>query len=101
MICIKFVFLQLTKKNNMLFKKENYIIMLVGIVFIAVGFILMSGGGLELNKDFIQPVFNGAEKFSFRRITLSPIVIFIGFMIEIYAILKKPSQTINKRRRIE
>lgn len=65
--------------------------MLVGILFIAVGFILMAGGGLELNKDFIQPIFNGDEKYSFTRITLAPIVIFIGFLIEIYAIMKKPT----------
>jgi len=77
----------------MLFNKSNYILMLVGVAFIAVGFMLMAGGGLELNENFIQPVFNADEKYSFRRITLAPIVIFIGFMIEIYAIMKKPSST--------
>ncbi len=73
----------------MLFNKSNYIPMLVGIAFIIVGFLLMSGGGFELNENFIQPEFDESI-YSFRRITLAPIVIFIGFLIEIYAIMKKP-----------
>jgi len=73
----------------MLFNKSNYIPMIIGIVFIAVGFMLMVGGGFELNENFIQPEFDKEGLYSFRRITLAPIVIFIGFMIEIYAIMKK------------
>lgn len=75
----------------MLFNKSNYTFMLIGIAFIVVGFMLMVGGGLELNENFVQPIFNGDEKYSFRRITLAPIIIFIGFLIEIYAIMKKPT----------
>lgn len=74
----------------MIFDKSKYIIMIVGVVFIAVGFLLMAGGGYELNENFIQPEFDESI-YSFRRITLAPIVIFIGFMIEIYAIMKKPN----------
>jgi len=66
------------------FGKENYILLLIGVVFIALGFILMTGGG---SKD--PNVFN-EEMFDFRRITLSPILILIGFGIEIVAIMKKP-----------
>ena len=73
----------------MLFNKSNYIWMLIGIAFIAVGFILMAGGGFELNENFVQPEFDESI-YSFRRITLAPIVIMIGFLIEIYAIMKKP-----------
>ena len=73
----------------MLFNKSNYIPMIIGIAFIIVGFLLMSGGGFELNENFIQPEFDESI-YSFRRITLAPIVIFIGFLIEIFAIMKKP-----------
>ena len=74
----------------MLFNKSNYTIMIIGIVFIAVGFMLMSGGGFELDENFIQTEFDESI-YSFRRITLAPIVIFIGFLIEGYAIMKPTS----------
>jgi hypothetical protein len=75
-----------TKKENreFAFGKENYVIMIIGLVVILVGFLLMVGGGSEDPN-----VFNGEELFSFRRITLAPIVVIAGFMIEIYAIVKK------------
>lgn len=66
------------------FGKENYILMISGIVLIILGFILMTGGG---SND--PNVFND-EMFNFRRLTLSPILILIGFGIEIVAIMKKP-----------
>lgn len=74
----------------MLFNKSNYMFMIAGVVIILVGFLLMSGGGYALNENFVQPEFDESI-YSFRRITLAPIVIFIGFMVEIYAIMKKPS----------
>jgi hypothetical protein len=66
------------------FGKENYILMVTGVVLIILGFILMTGGG---SKD--PNVFN-EEMFDFRRLTLSPILILIGFGIEIVAIMKRP-----------
>ena len=72
--------------NDFAFGKENYILMLIGIGCIFLGFLLMSGGG---SKD--PNVFN-PDIFSFRRITLAPIVVLIGFVIEIYAILKKSKE---------
>lgn len=66
------------------FGKENYILMLVGVGLIILGFILMTGGG---SKD--PNVFN-MEMFSFRRITLAPILILVGFGVEIVAIMKRP-----------
>ena len=66
------------------FGKENYRLMLIGLAFIALGFILMIGGG---SKD--PNVFN-PDIFSFRRLTLAPILILAGFVIEIFAIMKKP-----------
>lgn len=64
--------------------KENYKLIIIGLVAIVLGFILMVGGGSEDPK-----VFN-PEIFSFRRITLAPLMAFGGFMFIIYAIMKKP-----------
>lgn len=69
------------------FTRENYKIMLVGIALLVVGFLLMIGGGSDDPN-----VFNGEELFSFRRITLSPVIILIGFIVVLFAILKKPKQ---------
>ena len=66
------------------FGRENYWLMLIGLAFIALGFILMIGGGSEDPNQFNPDI------FSFRRITLSPILILAGFVIEIFAIMKKP-----------
>jgi hypothetical protein len=72
------------KAKFMPFRKDNYILLLTGLAFIAVGLILMIGGS---SKDV--DVFDTAI-YSFRRITLSPILIVLGFVIEIYAIMKQP-----------
>jgi hypothetical protein len=71
------------QKPDFLFDNLNYKVLLVGIIVIALGFILMSGGGSDDPK-----VFNGAELFSFRRIHLAPTVVLIGFGITIYSIFK-------------
>lgn len=68
------------------FGKENYILLLIGVALIALGFILMAGGG---SKD--PKVFNEAM-FDFRRLTLAPILILTGFVVEIFAIIKKPKE---------
>ena len=78
-----------TKKDSgdkpaFVFGKINYILMIAGIAVIACGYILMMGGA---PKD--PAVFNAGEKYSFTRITLAPIVILIGFVIEIFAIFVK------------
>ena len=62
------------------FGKQNYIIVLIGIALLALGFILMLGGG---SND--PDVFND-QMFNFRRITLSTILILAGFVVEIVAI---------------
>lgn len=74
------------KEQGFLFEKVNYKILLVGIAVIAVGFILMSGGGSD-NPN----VFN-KEIFSFRRIRLAPTMVLIGFGITVYSILKNPKK---------
>ena len=75
-------------KNNeqqpdFLFEKANYKLLLIGLAVIAVGFILMSGGGSDDQK-----VWNDAV-FDFRRIRIAPTVVLIGFGITIYSIFKK------------
>ena len=70
-------------KKKLLFGKRNYKFMLIGILFIAFGFILMSGGGSDDPNVFNE------EIYSFRRIRLAPILVIIGFIIEVYAILTK------------
>nr|HPI55578.1 DUF3098 domain-containing protein [Chitinophagaceae bacterium] len=70
-----------------LFDKENYYIMFGGLLVIIVGYMLMSGG-----KSSDPNVFNESEIYSFRRITLAPILVLLGLAIEGYAIMKKPKQ---------
>ena len=73
-------------KKKLLFGKRNYKFMLIGILFIAVGFILMSGGGSD-DPNIFNP-----EIYNWRRIRLAPTLILIGFAIEIYAILLNPNK---------
>lgn len=65
------------------FTKQNYIIFIIGIALVIIGYLLMIGGG---SND--PNVFN-PEIFSFRRIVLSPIFIVIGLITIMYAIMKK------------
>ncbi|MCC8088842.1 MAG: DUF3098 domain-containing protein [Rikenellaceae bacterium] len=79
----------MAKENPQETKKEfalgygNYKLMLVGFAIIILGFILMVGGGSE------DPGIFDYSMFSFRRITLAPIIVLLGFSFEIYAIMKK------------
>ena len=70
-------------QKTMPFGKQNYIIVLIGIVLIAIGFILMVGGG---SSD--PNVFN-EKMFDFQHITLAPILVLAGFVVEIVAIFWK------------
>ena len=62
---------------------KNYILLLVGFVVIVAGFVLMTGGGSDSPDEFNYAM------FSWRRITLAPIMVIGGFAFEIYAILKR------------
>ncbi|UGS23442.1 DUF3098 domain-containing protein [Flavobacterium channae] len=73
-------------KPEFLFDKVNYKILLVGLAVIALGFILMSGGGSDNPNVFNEDIFN------FRRIRLAPTLVLIGFGITVYSILKNPSK---------
>jgi hypothetical protein len=70
-----------------LFDKQNLRLMLIGVIVITVGMLLMAGG-----KSNDPAVFNEKEVYSFRRITVAPILIIAGLVIEIYAIFKKPKR---------
>lgn len=74
------------KKEEFLFGKKNYRWMVIGLVFIAVGFVLMVGGGSQDPAEFNDAIYN------FRRIRLAPTVVLLGFVIEVYAILADPSK---------
>jgi membrane-bound ClpP family serine protease len=74
-------------KQQFAFSKENYKLLIIGIAVIIIGFILMVGGKAESPEQFNPDV------FSFRRITLAPIVVLGGFAFVIYAIMKKPKES--------
>jgi len=71
-------------KPEFVFGKKNYLFMLIGIGIIALGFILMIGGGSNDPNVFNPAIYN------FRRIRLAPALVLIGFGVEVYAILRKP-----------
>jgi hypothetical protein len=72
------------KNTGFVFGPTNYKIMIAGLVVIFIGFLLMMGGGSEDPNKF------NPEIFSTRRITVAPIVVLIGFAIEVFAIMYKP-----------
>ena len=72
------------KSEDFIFEKKNFQVMLVGIIFICVGFVLMSGGGSDDPNVFNPEIYN------FRRIRLAPTLVLIGFAIQVYAILLNP-----------
>ena len=65
------------------FGRENYILMLAGLALILIGFVLMTGGG---SKD---PATWDPDIFSARRITVAPVLVILGFVVEVFAIVKK------------
>ena len=71
-------------KQEFIFQKRNYLYMFVGLAFITLGFVLMSGGGADDPNVFNPEIYN------FRRIRLAPTLVLIGLGIEVYAILLNP-----------
>jgi hypothetical protein len=70
--------------SQQLFGKENYLLMITGLVVLALGFFMMAGGRSSNPNEF-----NASEVYSTSRITIAPILIVLGFIIEIIAIMKK------------
>jgi hypothetical protein len=73
-------------RTEFIFGKRNYKFMFIGLAFIAIGFILMSGGGSD-DPNVFNP-----DIFSWRRIRLAPTLVLIGFGFQIYAILINPKK---------
>jgi hypothetical protein len=72
------------EKLNFALGRENYKLLAIGFAIIIIGFLLMLGGKAESPDKFTNDI------FSFRRITLAPLVVLAGFVFEIWAIMKKP-----------
>ena len=77
-------------KSQFIFGKKNYKWMFIGLVFIALGFILMAGGGSDDPNVFNDSIYH------WRRIRLAPTLVLIGFGIQIYAILLNPDKDAKK-----
>lgn len=75
--------------KEFIFQKKNYLFLIIGLAFIALGFILMSGGGSDDPNVFNPDIYN------FRRIRLAPTLVLIGLGIQVYAILLNPHKNKN------
>ena len=76
----------MNQKNNLdfVFTKQNYILLLVGVALICAGLLLMIGGGSD------DPTIFSDKIFDLQRLILAPILIALGFIVEIFAIMHKP-----------
>lgn len=79
-----------TSGPTFVFGRKNYILMLIGLAVIFLGYILMIGGGSEDPNVFNE------DLFDFQRITLAPILILAGFVVEIIAILRKTDEGVQR-----
>ena len=77
---------QKKKSTQFIFQRRNYLFLFIGIACIALGFILMSGGGSDDPNVFNPEIYN------FRRIRLAPLLVLVGLGIQIYAILLDPNK---------
>ncbi len=77
---------QTPQNKKLLFGKKNYIFLLAGLFLIILGFILMAGGGSKNPHVWNEAIFN------FRRIRLAPMLILVGFIVEVYAIMLNPDK---------
>ncbi|WP_299105842.1 DUF3098 domain-containing protein [uncultured Winogradskyella sp.] len=77
-------------KSEFIFGKKNYKFLFIGLAFIVIGFILMSGGGSDNPNVFDESI------YSWRRIRLAPTLVLIGFGIQVYAILLNPNKESKK-----
>ncbi|MGB3008707.1 MAG: DUF3098 domain-containing protein [Chitinophagaceae bacterium] len=77
------------KGTPTIFNKDNYIWMLAGLILMAIGMFLMAGG----KSNSVPGVFDKDAVYSTTRITIAPILILAGLIVEIFAIFKKPKET--------
>jgi hypothetical protein len=74
----------MSSENNFAIPRKNLVCILVGFFLMILGYLLMTGGG---TSD--PSIFPEEEMFSFRRITLAPLLILAGFVVEIFAIMRR------------
>ncbi len=74
------------EEKSFVFNRENYILLLVGLGLMAIGFILLIGGGSKNPEVFSDALFD------FQRLTLAPILILAGLVVEFFAIMKRPKK---------
>lgn len=73
-------------EQKFVFNRENYIWLISGLVLMAIGFLLLIGGGSDDPEVFSDALFD------FQRLTLAPILILAGLVVEIFAIMKRPKK---------
>ena len=73
-----------TEGKHFAFHKQNYILLIAGLVILGIGFLLMIGGGSDDPNVFSYALFD------FQRLTLAPILLLVGYILEIFAILYRP-----------
>ena len=83
------------KNNSFVFGKFNYILMGIGIVVLLVGYILLSGGGSDDPNVFNEAMFDN------RRLVVAPLMIVLGFIIEIAAIMFSPKSKGTKDKELQ
>ncbi|TRZ44475.1 DUF3098 domain-containing protein [Robertkochia solimangrovi] len=81
---------KMENEKEFIFQRKNYIFMFIGLGLIALGFILMIGGGSD-DPNVFNP-----DIYSFRRIRLAPTLVLLGFAVEAYAILMNPNKKSSK-----
>ena len=74
------------------FGKENYQLMLIGLGLIVLGFILMMGPDANTVDGKFDPNTWNEGIFSIRRVRIAPLLVIAGFVVEVFAILKRPKQ---------
>jgi hypothetical protein len=80
---VNYITNQKIKTMEFIFNKKNYILLISGVILILCGLALMVGGGSEDPSKFSDEIFN------FQRLTLAPLLIVSGFVLEIFAIMSK------------
>ena len=77
------------EKSPFYFGKKNYQLMIIGLVLIALGFVLMMGADANTVDGKFDPNVWNDDIFSIRRIRIAPLLVISGFVVEIFAILKR------------